>query len=702
MDEAIKANIKDLVLSCDGVESATWDNAPSNVLELTVNTHLPQDFKKEGVSSRGVKAIEPVRLEFRDQYPFLAPRVVLRDDFPRSFPHINPSSEDVLPCIYEGDLTELLQQQSGLEMVIFQLVSWLRKAAADDLMDLSQGWEWMRNDNCKGILKGNFKSLREAVLDKPFKGMFCAYVLPNYPKEVFGACLSPKQWGGCENGRNSLPCFIYAPPQENVISDYHPNKVTNVEELKEFFITHIGAGTFDEAMTEIAKQKGIGRFIAVAVVRRPIHLINTNTNLEVLPFLINVKRTGKKHVSLQSPVLLLGTSELCSPALMRQVSGHQSEFHGRLIQLGGGSLGSKLSLHLLRNGLPRICFVDTDMLSSHNMARHALTWGINEWFKSSAMAATAELFGVEESVGKYDYIEAATTTSVNDLIVDSTASLAVRNRLTLDDVKARVVHTGLYGKMEHQCGICFIEGSGRNPRVDDMCFHFMRANVLDDIGAVDYTAKNLERCTYGQGCSSLTMKVDDATISLLAAGMAHRVQKCIDSGFPDTGDCGYGRTEDGESVRWARLDMGKTLVLPGVRDDGYQVRVLSCAKDEMDRLAESAHKNETGGYLVGAIVPNTKTITVVACLPPPSDSRATPAEFILGVEGMKNVETTINEKSNCVLGVIGTWHTHPMGGRASITDWDTYDKIFEKRKCPTLCLIWAPTGIECLPEIKRR
>ena len=700
MDESTKANIKDLVLSCDGVKSATWDKGAHDVLELNVDTHLPQDFEAKGVSNHGVMAIEPVRLVFSDRYPFVAPRVVLRDDFPRSFPHIYPSSDVVSPCIYEGSLTELLQQ-SGLERIIFQLASWLRKAAADDLMDLSQGWEWMRNDNCKGILKGNFRLLRENVLDKSFKGVFRARVLP-CTKEFFRASLSYEKWAWDQGDGDLLPCFVYVAPQEKVISYYHPNKVTNVEELKEFFVTHVGVNTFDEAMSEVAKQKGVGRFIAIAVVRRLVSLINTNTNLEVLPFLIKVKRTGKKHVSLQSPVLLLGTSELCSPALMRQVSGHQPEFPGRIIQLGCGSLGSKLSLHLLRNGLPRICFVDTDMLSSHNMARHALTWGINGWFKSFAMASTAKLFGVEEFVDKYDYIEASTTASAIDLIVDSTASLAVRNRLTLDDVKARVVHTGLYGKMEHQCGICFIEGSDRNPRVDDICFHFMRANVLDDIGAVDYTAKNLERCTYGQGCSSLTMKVDDATISLLAAGMAHRVQKCIDSGFPDTGDCGYGRTEDGESVRWARLDMGKTLVLPGVRDDGYQVRVLSCAKDEMDRLAESAHKNETGGYLVGAIVPNTKTITVVACLPSPSDSRATPAEFILGVEGMKNVETTINEKSNCVLGVIGTWHTHPMGGRASITDWDTYDKIFEKRKCTTLCLIWAPTGIECLPEIKRR
>ena len=67
MDEAIKASIIDLVSSCDGVESATWDNASPNVLELTVNTHLPQDFEEKGVSSHGIMAVEPVRLVFSDR-----------------------------------------------------------------------------------------------------------------------------------------------------------------------------------------------------------------------------------------------------------------------------------------------------------------------------------------------------------------------------------------------------------------------------------------------------------------------------------------------------------------------------------------------------------------------------------------------------------------------------------------------------------
>ena len=696
MDEVARKSIQELVLSCDGVKAANWDNDHALTLNLQIDVHLTQDCEEAGVSDLGVRAIEPVAMVFNDRYPFVAPRIVLRDDFPRSFPHINPSLKEVLPCIYEGDLSELLQQ-SGLAMIIFQLATWLRKAAANDLMDLEQGWEWTRNDDCEGVLKGHFNILRDLVRAKPYRAKFYATALSDYPNGHFAAVLSLD----AERKSDGIPCFIYAASQEKKIAFYHPNQITNVEGLKKFFATHIGENVIKDALDEMAKDKVHGRFIAIALVRRPCNLINLDTNIEVLPFLVNIRRTGKKRVALDSSVTLLAAADLCSPMLMRRVSGHRPTHIRQLVQLGCGSLGSKISLHLVRNGFNNICFVDHDLLWAHNMARHALIWNYRDSLKSVAMMAFASAFATDCSC-EYDYMKVVTKASSADVIIDSTASLAVRNRLTLDDVPARIIHTALYGKMEHQCGICFIEGADRNPRVDDICFHFMRANVLDDIGAVDYTVNNLERYTYGQGCSSLTMKVDDSTISLLAAGMAHRVQKYIDSGFPDTGDCGYGRTEDGESVRWECIDMGKTIVLPGVRDDGYQVRVLSCAKDEMDRLAESAHENETGGYLVGAIVRNTKTITVVACLPPPSDSRATPGEFVLGVDGMKKAEATINGKSNGVLGVIGTWHTHPMGGHASITDWDTYGKIFKKRKCPTLCLIWVPTGIECLPEIKRR
>lgn len=701
MDEATKADIRETVLSCDGVKSAKWEQTQSATLHVEIDVHLPQDCGEIGCSPAGVRALEPVCLEFGEEYPFNAPKIILRDDFPRSFPHINPSLEKVIPCIYEGNLSELMQQ-SGLGRIVDQLNSWLRKAAADELMDLDQGWEWMRNDDCSGVLKGNFDDLRTAIstVSCDYKGCFAAKKIQSCFKDYFTAVLLPEKFDAEKLKENVFPCFIYAARPEKIISVYYPNRITDLDGLKKFFATHVSETGLEDFLQQMAQAKAIKQFIVIAVIRRPVSLIKLHSNLEILPFRVTVKRTKKGKIASRSPVTLLGTADLCSPSLMRQVSGHESStFRGQYVQLGCGSLGSKISLHLLRNGLKRTCFIDHDMLLSHNMARHALVWGEMDTYKHLMMAITANCFN-SQSQYSHDYIKTVTTLSPSDLIVDSTASLAVRNRLVLDDVKGRIVHTALYGKSDSQCGICFIEGSERNPRVDDICFRFMRANVLENCGAVDYTRSYLEYATFGQGCSSLTMKVDDSTISLLASGMARRIQRYMDLQFPEMGDCRFGKTEDGETVHWRGIDMGKTIVMSGIRQDAYRVRVLSVAKDDMDKLARSAHPNEIGGYLIGAITANTKTITVVACLPPPEDSKGDSMSFILGNAEMKRQAAEIDRRSNGVLGILGTWHTHPIGGSASSVDYNTYNKLFRNRRFPTLCIIWTPEGLECLPEME--
>lgn len=701
MDEVTKAEIREVVLSCDGVKSAKWDPSQSSTLHVDIDVHLPQDCAEIGCSPAGVRAIETVRFEFGAEYPFDAPKIILRDTFPRSFPHINPSLEKVIPCIYEGNLSELMQQ-AGLGKIVDQLSSWLRKAAADELMDWDQGWEWMRNDDCSGVLKGNFDDLRAAISAVPcdYKGSFAAKKIQSGLKDYFTAVLLPKKFDAKKLKENVFPCFIYSALPKKIISVYYPNRITDLDGLKKFFAMNVTETVLDDSLQKLAQAKAIKQFIVIAVVRRPVCLIKLHSNLEILPFHVTVKRTKKGKIASCSPVTLLGTTDLCSPSLMRQVSGHESStFRGQYVQLGCGSLGSKISLHLLRNGLEQACFVDNDMCLSHNMARHALVWGESPTYKHLMMTITAQCFN-SQCRYEHDYIKTITTLSSADLIVDSTASLTVRNRLVLDDVKGRIVHTALYGKSDRQCGVCFIEGSERNPRLDDICFRFMRANVLENCGAVDYTRSYLEYAIWGQGCSSLTMKVDDSTISLLASGMARRIQRYMDLQFPEMGDCRFGITEDGETVQWCDIDMGKTIIMPGIRQDAYRVRVLSAAKEDMDKLARSAQANEIGGYLIGAITATTKTITVVACLPPPEDSRGDSRAFILGNAEMKRQAAEIDRRSNGVLGILGTWHTHPIGGRASSVDHDTYNKLFRNRHFPTLCIIWTPKGLECLPEME--
>lgn len=128
-------------LGCGGLEVA-----------VVVRVPLPSRQQHAGISATRVKAQEPAWLVFYD-WPASAPRVRLREDFPLDLPHINPHrpGERVRPCLFDGDPSELLHR-FGLGRIVDQLVEWLAKAASGQLIDLSQGWEPTRRDECPGNL----------------------------------------------------------------------------------------------------------------------------------------------------------------------------------------------------------------------------------------------------------------------------------------------------------------------------------------------------------------------------------------------------------------------------------------------------------------------------------------------------------------------------------------------------------------------
>ena len=132
-----------------------------------VQVRLPSSWMAEGRSPSGVLALEPVTFAFPSDYPIHAPKITLRDDFDRSNPHIQPSINDssIVPCIYEGDLNELLQVQ-GLWGILNQLISWLEKAAERTLIDPTQGWEAVRRDNLDRLIIADATLLRNLVSRK--------------------------------------------------------------------------------------------------------------------------------------------------------------------------------------------------------------------------------------------------------------------------------------------------------------------------------------------------------------------------------------------------------------------------------------------------------------------------------------------------------------------------------------------------------
>src|SRR6266516_7514230 len=98
-------NVGDVCVAADGL---------SAVICADVSVGLPGRFVDDGVTASGIQSIESVTFEFNKDFPLKAPKIILREDFPRSFPHINPSQKEVLPCIFSGDISELLQQSEWM------------------------------------------------------------------------------------------------------------------------------------------------------------------------------------------------------------------------------------------------------------------------------------------------------------------------------------------------------------------------------------------------------------------------------------------------------------------------------------------------------------------------------------------------------------------------------------------------------------
>ena len=129
------------------------------VVDVTFTVNLPSEWKKKGESPSGVRCKEIVRLEFPKQYPVFPPRLTLRKDFSKNFPHILRILDDgtPVPCIYDGEVTELLHQR-GFIGIVNQIMSWLERAAFNELLDTNQGWEPVRRDHLENIISCRFRN----------------------------------------------------------------------------------------------------------------------------------------------------------------------------------------------------------------------------------------------------------------------------------------------------------------------------------------------------------------------------------------------------------------------------------------------------------------------------------------------------------------------------------------------------------------
>lgn len=682
--------------SVASVGDPTFGPAMASVV-VTIDVGLGNRLRAQAGSQNGVGALEDVRFDFSSAYPAKPPEFSLRSGFSRDHPHIQPwlVGDRVVPCVVDGDVGEFIAA-NGLYGLVGQIRLWLDNAAHKTLMNPGQGWEPTRRDGYPDFLIANPDKLR-GIVDrkggwKCFRVNYGFAVAEDFTPFFFGELGEPtninsdiREGRGRKDsrlGQGETIAIVTWGDKNAICGEYLPDDFRTVEKL----VGRMDAyGTRRQVETPLGllrqraqQQPGNAVFplIVVNLVRRPYQLIGTSSDIEICGYVVPLRTGTGALVNMNDEVRPLALRHAMEPALLRELSG--DPVLPPWVLLGCGSLGSKVAMHATRGGNAPKIVADKAMLGPHNVARHAL-YPLGSalqmgWLGGKADALASALEGMGSSVRALgdDHVELAQQVlaikgkSRPKWIVNATASMVVRESLSQPEMDGlpRMVGMGLYDA--GQLGYVAIEGESRNPNAVEL-----EASLYQTAAATPALAKHLfqpaggaERVRVGQGCGSLTIRMSDATLSVMSAPMTEIF-------------AGLGDVERGGLHLLRRDGIGLAhdhIVIPPFRRisvEGMEGWRMSVADDVFRRITKEAAEHpttETGGVLLGWSSMIARQIVITDLLPAPNDSARSRTKFELGVDGVAAQLAEIHERSAGQVRCVGTWHSHLGSAAPSMTD----------------------------------
>lgn len=695
---------------------------------------LPSRWAAAGASPNGVRAREEVLVEFPSDFPDIAPRFTLREDFPDALPHIylHKRGDRVPPCITFGDKLDVMHSD-GFFRLVDQMSDWLNKAAVDQLAINEKGWEPSRRE-----VGFNFVEMDPMKhFDKPpFGGWRLFMCMTGWSKDGRSSVArDPQQKFPVGNrafmhewldtfrmsetaywGRVPLVfCWPQAASggQPAVHDRYKADTVTTFAELAEQAAEWGCRVALDDFVSNFnqtlasSKDKATTLLYFAFPVRRPTNVIGTTSQFEMLGYKMQLSLPAKLAVDDTTPVSAVAFSSPISSRLLKRTSALQEQSKElQLTFVGCGSLGSKVAMHVARGGGRAALLIDGKLTAAHNVARHALLPDDVANFQGKAKRlaqimgsfaskppkfVASDVRGLNFNAAKYrDFFRGE-----QSVVVNTTGSSAVRDFFAKAKFAARVIEGAL---IRHgDAAFMTVEGEGRNPSTVDLLHHayerLRSLGFLRDVG-VTAAANILE---IGIGCHSVTIPMSDARVSLVAAGIGQRLHHYDEAGLPATGMASVASVgDDGMSITWAHDEVGATHVAEVFDGKTWTVRVLDTAHKKIVADVAEHPTVETGGIIVGNVSALTREIFITDVLPAPPDSTRSPARFVLGVEGTLDTIRGYEALGGHTLWCLGTWHSHLAVSGPSQMDRDTAKSLDGQIRHAAVLLIRHPQGYAAL------
>lgn len=702
---------------------------------LAIDTNLPSRWKAKGASETGVKSVELVALIFPSTFPTDAPNVFLREDFDRSHPHLDPAGPDGLPrpCFFDGNRRDLMRWR-GIYGVIDQIVDWLEKAARAQLMDFSQGWEPIRRDQLDDHISLHPDKVRAFADEKggsSWVSVPFALQKPAGYEPYYYLCLEPSKiqlnsavLKEMASINHSVGLLLWPGKNKDgslFISDrYLPETITTVAELRER-ATELGVGK------ELAQRlKFLGIFLREAklstgivlsvliMARRPCNVSGQDSDLELLPYVIEVGDASGLSKMSKARVRTAAQHDAISPELLARLSDRPLAKNAHWTLIGAGSVGSKLAVHLARQGAGPTTVIDRSVLQPHNFARHALMpWYFGEGLvvqKSLKLGEALCRFERPPWLVYDDVVDLCADPALREkrepwksdtkLVVDTTGSHAVTDSLCRPDVRdtrPRALEACLLG--QGRVAYVGLEGGQNNPCLQDLAAESYRLMAeTPDIGRAALTSSG-DTVAIGQGCSSVTARMPDTLLSAAVPAMTERVGGVLraDADADEPGEIAIGLiAEDLMGQTWLKTPVQPFTEVTHAGGAAPRVRISSPCVEIIDAEIETKPGSETGGVILGRFNEVTNSFHIVKTLPAPPDSKFSATEFVLGTDGLGEAINGFVESTGGVLHGLGTWHNHLRDTPASRDDLITGLKLAFGQHFPALVLIRTPSKFDCL------
>lgn len=374
------------------------------------------------------------------------------------------------------------------------------------------------------------------------------------------------------------------------------------------------------------------------------------------------------------PILPMDVLTQNDGAAARRQSGITEEGPSGVL-IGAGSLGSALLNLWGRSGWGRWTVIDKDHIRPHNLSRHAAYAQQIGETKATVVAGlhAAVMEGATAIVplvaDASDFMQELVTRAFADaaLVVDASTILEYPRAASTVETLPR--HISVFVTPNGNAAVLLAEDAKRATRLRTLEAQYYRALIQADWGKV-HLSGHASTFWSGASCRDISMVMPYSRILGQASTLAEQIQAAA-------------AYEDASIRIWQRdpvcgaVEVHDVLVLPERRiaigdldlfiDDGVE--------QQLRDLRQQGFPNETGGVLLGYYDFNVNAVVVVAGLPAPPDSKASPGSFERGIAGLAEAVKDVSTRTAGMVGYIGEWHSHPPGHSASPSRHDLVQLI---------------------------